>query len=200
MIRASGRTAVILATGLLVCFAGAPLASAAPDESSAKAVKRHHAQQRSGKAARSSDDQAETSKAKDANTADAGGGAPLSATVADANAQMPAPDNPAAASASAMTARATDLTQAAANSPPATEAQVVAPDQLNDLDRALSDDPPAPKVIAMASAEAPAASSSARSQESSEGSAWDQSSLIGKIFISFGALLTVASAARMFIA
>ena len=35
---------------------------------------------------------------------------------------------------------------------------------------------------------------------SSEGSAWDQSSLIGKIFIGFGALLTLASAARMFMA
>jgi hypothetical protein len=33
-----------------------------------------------------------------------------------------------------------------------------------------------------------------------DGSAWDQTSLIGKIFIGFGALLTMASAARMFIA
>jgi hypothetical protein len=32
-----------------------------------------------------------------------------------------------------------------------------------------------------------------------ESSIWDQTSLIGKIFIGFGALLTVASAARMFI-
>ena len=29
---------------------------------------------------------------------------------------------------------------------------------------------------------------------------WSQTSLIGKIFIAFGGLLTVASAARMFIA
>jgi hypothetical protein len=29
---------------------------------------------------------------------------------------------------------------------------------------------------------------------------WDQASLIGKIFIGFGALLTMASAARMFMA
>jgi hypothetical protein len=33
-----------------------------------------------------------------------------------------------------------------------------------------------------------------------EDSAWDQTSLIGKIFIGFGALLTMASAARMFMA
>jgi hypothetical protein len=31
-------------------------------------------------------------------------------------------------------------------------------------------------------------------------SAWDQSSLIGKIFIGVGTLLTLASAARMFMA
>jgi hypothetical protein len=35
---------------------------------------------------------------------------------------------------------------------------------------------------------------------SSESSTWDQTSLIGKIFIGFGALLTMASAARMFMA
>jgi hypothetical protein len=33
-----------------------------------------------------------------------------------------------------------------------------------------------------------------------DGSTWDQTSLIGKIFIGFGALLTMASAARMFMA
>jgi hypothetical protein len=35
---------------------------------------------------------------------------------------------------------------------------------------------------------------------SSDSSAWDQTSLIGKVFIGFGALLTMASAARMFMA
>jgi hypothetical protein len=34
----------------------------------------------------------------------------------------------------------------------------------------------------------------------SDSSTWDQTSLIGKIFIAFGALLTMASAARMFMA
>ena len=33
-----------------------------------------------------------------------------------------------------------------------------------------------------------------------DNSTWDQTSLIGKIFIAFGALLTMASAARMFMA
>jgi uncharacterized membrane protein len=34
----------------------------------------------------------------------------------------------------------------------------------------------------------------------SQNASWDQTTLIGKIFIGFGALLTVASAARMFMA
>ena len=44
------------------------------------------------------------------------------------------------------------------------------------------------------SAQAPATASG------QDHSAWDQASLIGKVFIGFGALLTIASAARMFIA
>ena len=34
----------------------------------------------------------------------------------------------------------------------------------------------------------------------SQNATWDETSLIGKLFIGFGALLTVASAARMFMA
>jgi hypothetical protein len=52
----------------------------------------------------------------------------------------------------------------------------------------------------MASAEAPAALVAPVMANSSEHSAWDQTTLIGKIFIGFGALLTMASAARMFMA
>jgi hypothetical protein len=33
-----------------------------------------------------------------------------------------------------------------------------------------------------------------------ESSTWDKTSLIGKIFMAFGVMLTVASAARMFMA
>jgi hypothetical protein len=79
------------------------------------------------------------------------------------------------------------------------DGQVVPADQLNDVDRALQDG----KAPAQAMAEAPAtpatpaAPAVARSNESST---WDQTSLIGKIFIGFGALLTMASAARMFMA
>jgi hypothetical protein len=48
----------------------------------------------------------------------------------------------------------------------------------------------------MATAKAAPAASAA----GSDSSTWDQTSLIGKIFIAFGALLTMASAARMFMA
>ena len=73
---------------------------------------------------------------------------------------------------------------------------------LNDLDRALQPSSPpasvapaAPLAMAAADIATPPASSLAVSKG---GSAWDQTSLIGKIFIGFGALLTMASAARMF--
>jgi hypothetical protein len=106
--------------------------------------------------------------------------------VANANAQLAAADTPPAAAAD---------NAAASNA----ENQLVAPDQLNDLDRALpQDDPPAQKtVVAATDAQPRPAPVMASSQPSS---AWDQSSLIGKIFIGVGTLLTLASAARMFMA
>jgi len=59
------------------------------------------------------------------------------------------------------------------------DAEVVASDQLNDLDRA------APQ---------PAYSASSGTDDS-----WNQASMIGKIFIAFGGFLTLASAARLLI-
>jgi hypothetical protein len=52
----------------------------------------------------------------------------------------------------------------------------------------------------MASADVPVAPAVPMMASSNESSTWDQTSLIGKIFIGFGALLTMASAARMFMA
>ena len=118
-------------------------------------------------------------------------------SVANANAQLASAEAP-ADSARAMSAKASTilLTAAAdksADAQPAAESHVVAADQLNDVDRALQESKP----LALASAEPPAAPAMAHSQADS---AWDQTSLIGKIFIGFGALLTMASAARMFMA
>ena len=72
---------------------------------------------------------------------------------------------------------------------------VAAADQLNDVDRSLQEGSQAPAAVADPPP-APAASSTM----ASDSRVWDQTSLIGKIFIGFGALLTMASAARMFIA
>jgi hypothetical protein len=121
--------------------------------------------------------------------------------VANANAQLASADTP-AGKAKAMSARANEILQTApdnaADAQPAAETQVVSADQLNDVDRALRETTRPAPTLAMAAAEAPAATVMAAG--SNESSIWDQTSLIGKIFIGFGALLTMASAARMFIA
>jgi hypothetical protein len=196
-IKAGGRAALILATGLLVCFAAPSLAMAATDGSKSVRHHRHYVHHRSGKPVVKSSD-----SKQEAATATVGNGgvdpAALSRAVANANAQLAAADTP-ADSARAMTARANDIMQAAADAQPAPESRVVAPDQLNDVDRALREGATPPAQIAMASAEPPAAPTP-RVMASSESATWDQTSLIGKVFIAFGALLTLASAARMFMA
>jgi hypothetical protein len=75
------------------------------------------------------------------------------------------------------------------------DGQVVASDQLNDVDRALHEAPP---PVAVASNDAPAQRTVAMA--GNDHSLWDETSLIGKVFIAFGTLLTLASAARMFMA
>lgn len=219
MMKASGRAALIVLTGLLLLFgasvqAAPSSASTKPDGASqqAEAVKpgkqrrhssRHHTD---SKTAQKSDDKTDkTDATPQADEAKANTAVPASSQmrpeVANANAQLAAADTPPAAAASAMTGRANDNVQAAADNsaPPGAENQVVPPDQLNDLDRALQqDNPPAQKaVVAATDAQPRPAPVMASSQPSS---AWDQSSLIGKIFIGVGTLLTLASAARMFMA
>jgi hypothetical protein len=75
--------------------------------------------------------------------------------------------------------------------------QAAGTDQLSDTDRAArQDDVKTPVVVTRTETPARAGAVVAGSQNAS----WDETSLIGKIFIGFGALLTVASAARMFMA
>jgi len=210
-IKASGRSALILATGLFVCFAGPSPTMAASADSTATILKsdnattdktvrqssRHwkrSAQRKSSKVASKSD---ETKKADVADAA-SDTAAAIPASVANANAQLTS-DGP-ADSATAMSAKASTMLVATADKPAdpqaATDAQVVSSDQLNDVDRALQQTPPSTQTVAMATAKAAPAASAA----GSDSSTWDQTSLIGKIFIAFGALLTMASAARMFMA
>jgi nitrogen fixation protein FixH len=85
-------------------------------------------------------------------------------------------------------------TAAAEESAPAE--QVVAADQLNELDRAAEQQPPL--TLAKATIDTPPAPAPSATVENSK--PWEQTSMIGKVFIALGGLLTLASAARMFMA
>jgi hypothetical protein len=220
IVKASGRSTVILATGLLVGFAAGPSQAAPASADNAAAIAKsdsaagapvalnkytkHSAHHARTYAHRSSSKEALKSPTGDKAAADDGdnssAASTISQSVANANAQLPSGDNPTRDAAQAMSARANDLLQNApdnkADAQPAAETQVVSADQLNDVDRALHES--APPTQATASAEPPAAPALASS--GGESSTWDQTSLIGRIFIGFGALLTMASAARMFMA
>lgn len=220
-IKTSARPVLILATGLFVCFAGpSPVAAGADDKAVADsksassesgrtaeefvAVKKYvkhgsrhwkrHAHRTSGKVALKSSP-AKKTDATEIASADGGVSTPIPPSVSNANAQLVSADRP-DGNARAMSARANDILQAAADKPvdaqPAAEAPVVPPDALNEVDRTVpASDPPAP-TVATAAADAPAAESSGDS------SSLDRTSLIGKIFMACGGLLTLASAARMF--
>jgi hypothetical protein len=77
-------------------------------------------------------------------------------------------------------------------------AQVVPADQLNEIDRAASND--AFRGRTTGANGGPARRMAPAIVAATDSSIWDTTSLVGKIFVIFGALLTVASAARMFIA
>lgn len=136
----------------------------------------------------------------------------VSPSIANANAQMIPPATTAEAlvkslpekttitdGATSMTAIAAQATAAAPATavdqmPADDDSQVVESDQLNELDRAAaSDQKPATKILRPVSQTTHVVSAGSDD-------AWGQTSLIGKIFIGFGGLLTLASAARMFIA
>jgi hypothetical protein len=156
---------------------------------------KRHANRNSGKVALKSSP-ARKADATEVAAADGGVSTTISPSVANANAQLASADTP-DGNARAMSARASDILQAAADRPvdaqqPAAEVPVVPPDALNEVDRTLpASDPPAP-TKATAAADAPAVES--RDDSSSS----DRTSLIGKIFMACGGLLTLASAARMF--
>ena len=220
-IKTSARPVLILATGLFVCFAGpSPVAAGADDKAVADsksassesdrgaeefvAVKKYgkhgsrhwksHAHRKSGTVALKSSP-ARKADATDVAAADGGVATAIPPSVANANAQLASADTP-DGNARAMSARANDILQAAADKPvdaqSTAEAPVVSPDALNEVDRTLpASDPPAP-TMATAAADAPAVESS------NDGSSSDRTSLIGKIFMACGGLLTLASAARMF--
>lgn len=81
---------------------------------------------------------------------------------------------------------------------PTSGIQVAEADQPNNINRDVNAAAAMPSLsISLASFDQ---SPAAFSQTASEGDAWDRASLIGKIFIVFGTLLTMASAARLMMA
>ena len=165
-IKGNGCSALILAAGLWVCFAEPSQAVAATDTAGASSTAgapialnkytrhgsrhgRRYAHHKSGKVALKSTDDKKDKKADATDVAakdtDKSQTPPPSSeipsSVANANAQLATSDSPTGDAAQAMSARASNIVQGAANDPaetqPAAEDQVVAPDQLNDVDRAL---------------------------------------------------------------
>ncbi|HLX15594.1 MAG TPA: hypothetical protein VKS24_10355 [Bradyrhizobium sp.] len=209
IVKAGGRSALVLATGLFVFFnlpsqaaagaddSGAPNAAAAPVtphkylRHGLRHWKRYAHRRIHRVAVKSAADQ--KSAAADL-LADASGTLPnIPPSVANANAELlylgTLGEN-----ARLMTARANYLLQAPPDDPAGANAGngtlIAASDQLNDVDRTLQEG---------SSSSAPA-NPPPTPVATSESSTWDETSLIGKIFIAFGALLTMASAARMFMA
>jgi hypothetical protein len=230
-IKASARSALIFAAGLLVSFAGPPPAMAAGTDTDGAAISKSESATsvKSGsrylkkryahhKDTRTASKSAESKKADEKQVADASGATALTFPqwLANANAQMTAADaapdsakDTAKGMSAAMSEKANTVLQAAdkpADAEAPADTAVAASDQLNDVDRALHKDvdkalqeAPSTQTVAMASATKAAAEGAAQAANN-DSSTLDKTSLIGKIFIAFGALLTMASAARMFMA
>jgi hypothetical protein len=224
-VKASAAGALMLAAGLFASIAGPSPATAAGSESAAASKSESATSGKSAKSSsrylekkryvyrkftRTASKSAETGKAAEKDVADASAGVrpAMTESIANANAQMNSADaaqdstgDNAKAMSQAMSANANTILLAAADNQadgqaPAEGAAVTAPDQLNDLDRALQENP-STQTVAMAQAK-PAQQENP--DQASSNDSLDKTSLIGKIFIAFGTLLTMASAARMFMA
>lgn len=223
----TGHTAWIVAAGLWICAAALlpateataqtaaqpaeqPTAVGTATDTSAEPARpsRSHAKRTSSRS-RKAERQAKAKKAAEEQTAkadDAKSGQDNSITpvVANANAQWASDAKP--TDTYNMSAQAGNvLSQMDAEPAPGKTAatgdgvnteQVADADQLNDLDRAAEDKPPL--TLASATIDTPPATAPAATAENN--TPWDQTSMIGKIFVAFGGLLTLASAARMFMA
>jgi hypothetical protein len=212
MVKASARSALILAAGLFVFSAGPSQGAVGADDASASSKsattagaptphkklrhgwrhRKSYSHRRSHRFALKLDTETKAAIAAAADGNESVSDLPPS--VANANAQLrpPAPGD----DAKPAQPRANGLPQDPADAK--SDNGIVAADQLNDVDRALQEGGNMPAALsAMASADPPPAPVTAARRESS---LWEQTSVIGKIFIGFGALLTMASAARMFMA
>jgi hypothetical protein len=219
IIKASERLALVLAAGLLLASpvqaatVGDDSASDSKSDSTAAPVahrtfrhawhhRKHYAHHRPHVIATKTD---ADRKATDA-TPDGNKVLPdIPPSIANANAQMlfanaqmnaaaviPAGSNVPPAQTSGNEASGNEASDNHANASTDNRTFMVAADQLNDADRTLQEGSSTP-------AAAPSSPPAPATTMTGESTALDKTSLIGKIFIGFGALLTMASAARMFI-
>lgn len=201
-IRAGGRVVLMAATGLLACVVGVSCTvatSAAAETKSEQASTsgkakqvRYYKRHAYRKYARTVQKAPEERKPVQTEAT----GTDLPASVANANARMGSETADAARPAAALAGAALTRDQPSEGQG-AVSFQVAEADQLNEIDKAIQEPtPPSQTTVAVA----PARPVATAKPVVDDTSTWDQTSLIGKIFIAFGALLTVASAARMFMA
>ena len=227
IIRASGSSALIAAAGLFVLLASPVMATdddstagATPDNQAGAPVtlhrtsrhtwhhRRHYAHHKSHAIAKADDDKKADSDGKPGDdkkpivtgvATTTGDNKPLGAlppAIANANAQMLLAGAQVSAAAAIPPGTGTPLrTTETASADNGTV--IAASDQLNDIDRTLQDGSSA--TTANANPPEPPLPQPSATTLNSDATVWDRTSLIGKIFIGFGALLTMASAARMFI-
>lgn len=219
-IRKAGWAALFAAAGVWLCLSAPAQAAAArakpgvanadkpivlskfSKRKSHAAKKARAAQARHAKKSSVRRSSRKTSKPSDDAQAATKPAATLPPAVADAHAEAPAPST--FAEDEARNIAALDETDVVSN---ADGVQIAAAGQLNEMDRAAEIAPPppqpAPAVEPPVSAPKmftaiPAAEKQAARPDESD--PWSKTSLIGKIFIALGSLLTLASAARLLIA
>jgi hypothetical protein len=206
---ASGRSALIITAGLLLCLAGPVGAQQSDQDATANAtsdatadnpadapvVPAKPAKPRAKKAAAAHQPAKMAAKPKKADDADDNYGFPPS--VSNAKAQFGAAGNLADNASRSMSPPAEGVLNTARQGdsadPPVASSGSAAPDQVSDADRSASQDTAPAPTLSMAVAPTPYTASSVDST-------WGRTSLIGKVFVAVGGLLTLASAARMFIA
>ncbi len=138
------------------------------------------------------------------NNPTAGNAAPLTpapASIADRSSPAPAVTNDGSPAPQLGSATASEASQTDAKTDAKAEAEVIPSDELNDVDRAMAAQAKPTPTLALASVNTPDPVTTGQAASASDdNSSWAQASLIGKIFIAFGGLLTLASAVRMLIA
>jgi hypothetical protein len=115
----------------------------------------------------------------------------VDSNTAKASSSEAAPSSDKASAPDKAAAAATTEAHTATTQPPAVE--LVAAEDFNDLDRAAWEGNQMPKLMQLTG-------SNARAELHDDDSRWAQTSTIGKLFVAFGALLTIGSAIRMFLA